>query len=101
MFLPWTCGYRRGATAIAVALEDDPRSSLGTAEVLKETIDSRGRWTIDYDHCINVLERRMIDYDHCINVLERWMIDYYHYIDALFVGPGCSNSSSAALRVEW
>ena len=29
----------------------------------------------------------------------RWTIDYDQYIDALFVGPGCSNSSSAALRV--
>ena len=29
------------------------------------------------------------------------MIDYDHYIDALFVGPGCSNPSSAVLRVWW
>ena len=53
--------------------------------LLEETIDARRHWTIDYDHCINVLER--------------WTIDYDYYIDALFIGPGCSNSSSAALGV--
>ena len=86
-FLPWTCGYRRGATTVTVALKDEPRSSQGTAEVaggddrLARTLDDR----------LRPLHRRA----------RRWTVDYDHYIDALYVGPGCSNSSSAALRVWW
>ena len=71
VFLPWTCGYRRGATTVVVALEDDPRSSQGTAEVaggddrLARTLDDRlrplhrhaRRWTINYDHFINKIGR--------------------------------------------
>ena len=56
VFLPWTCGYHRGATAVAVALEDDPQLLKGSDWLLEETIDSRERWTIDYDHYIDMLD---------------------------------------------
>ena len=65
VFYLWTCGYRRGATAVAVALEDDPRLLKESDWLLEETID------------------------------------YDHFIDVLYVESGCSNSSSAALRVWW
>ena len=41
VFLPWTCGYRRGATAVAVALEDDPRLRQESDRLLYE--DDRPR----------------------------------------------------------
>ena len=79
------CGYRGGATTIAVAFEDDPRSSQGTAEV-----------TGGDDRLARTLDDRLRPLHHRTR---RWTIDYDQYIDALFVGPGCSDASSAALRV--
>ena len=38
MFYPWTCGYRRGAVAVAVALKDDPRLHKEHNWLLVETI---------------------------------------------------------------
>ena len=58
---------------VAVALDDDPQTSQGTLEVAGGDDRLRGKRAIAYDHDI----------------------------DALYVGPGCSNSSSAALRVWW
>lgn len=74
VFLSWTCGYRRGASAVAIALKDDPQSSQGIAEVAGGD---------------NRLHRHA----------RRWTIDYDHFIDVLYIGLGFSNSSSAALRV--
>ena len=38
VFHPWTCGYRRGATAVAIVLEDDPRLRKERDWLLEETI---------------------------------------------------------------
>lgn len=90
MFHPWTCGYHRGATTVAVALKDDPRLHKECNWLLEETIgvgrsttlDDRLRWTIDY-----------------VGRSTTWTIDHDHFIDALCVGSGSFNSSSTVLRV--
>ena len=38
VFHPWTCGYRRGAAAVAVALKDDPRLRQERDWLREETI---------------------------------------------------------------
>ena len=51
VFLPWTCGYHRGATTL-LRLRTIRDLDKELQRLLEETIDSRGRRTIDYDHYI-------------------------------------------------